>query len=122
MAIKSLPNWVLTGTYPAFYDSESLTAIQQTARLWAKVQELITTYNEFVNTINEKIEEQDDKIDDAVAYMKDNLERILIELFTEAIYNHEIQVDFKLSYDAETEELTFGIESSYIADGDTEVY
>lgn len=120
--IKKLPDWVLTGTYPAFYDHESLTVIQQTARLWAKVQELIEAYNEYVNTIDTKIAEQDGKIDDAVAYMKDNLEQIVTELFREAIYNHEIQVDFKLTYDAETEELTFGIESSYIEDGDTEVY
>ena len=64
MVIKKLPHWVLTDTFPAFYDSESLTAIQQTARLWAKVQELIENYNLFIDTINQHIEEYEQGLKD----------------------------------------------------------
>lgn len=53
--IKHLPHWVLTDLQPAFYDVESGTSLQQTAKLWGKVQELIDLYNEFVTKVNQYI-------------------------------------------------------------------
>lgn len=55
--IKPLPHWCLTDLQPAFYDIESATAVQQTAKLYAKIQELINDYNSFVDEINRSIEE-----------------------------------------------------------------
>ena len=54
--IHRLPHWVLTDKNPAFYDSESLTAVKMTARLYAKMQELVDDYNKFVDIINDEIE------------------------------------------------------------------
>ena len=53
--LKHLPHWVLTDTLPAFYDCESATAIQQTAKIYGKIQELITLYNEFTDNVNRYI-------------------------------------------------------------------
>ena len=53
--IKHLPHWVLTDLQPAFYDVESGTTLQQTARMYAKIQDLIDIYNEFVTKINRYI-------------------------------------------------------------------
>lgn len=53
--IKHLPHWVLTDLQPAFYDVESGTTIQQTARMYSKMEELIDIYNEFVTKINRYI-------------------------------------------------------------------
>lgn len=53
--MKLLPHWVLTDKFPAFYDSESKTAIEQTARLYGAMQELITEYNSFVDSVNTHI-------------------------------------------------------------------
>ena len=55
--LKHLPHWVLTDPQPAFYDCESATAVQQTAKIYAKIQELITEYNNFVRDVNEYITE-----------------------------------------------------------------
>ena len=60
--LQHLPHWVLTDTLPAFYDCESATAIQQTAKLYGKIQELITIYNDFVRDINRYITEFEDGI------------------------------------------------------------
>lgn len=45
--ITFLPPWVETGLQPAFYDKESGTCLQQTSRMYAKVNELIKSYNDF---------------------------------------------------------------------------
>lgn len=45
--IEYLPPWVETGLQPAFYDKESGTVLQQTARMYAKVIELNKAFNDF---------------------------------------------------------------------------
>ena len=57
MFISKLPKWCLVSKFPAFYDFESLTATEQTARLYGKVAELIESYNKYVEEINKVIEE-----------------------------------------------------------------
>lgn len=57
MIIKKLPHWVLTNPSPAFYETEGGTAIEQTALLYKKMEELINNYNEFVTEINNSIDE-----------------------------------------------------------------
>lgn len=60
--LKHLPHWVLTDPQPAFYDCESATAVQQTAKIYAKIQELITIYNDFVRDVNKYITEFEEGI------------------------------------------------------------
>ena len=55
MRIDLLPAWTLTNFQPAFYDSESATVLQQMAKVYAKMQELLRDYNSFVNEINTTI-------------------------------------------------------------------
>lgn len=55
--IEMLPNWRIPDTSPAFYETESATAIEQTAKLYGKVNEMINAYNEFVGNVETLIEE-----------------------------------------------------------------
>lgn len=58
-----LPKWILPGTLPAIYDTESKTIQQQTARVYQKMNELIEDYNAFVDDVNSRITEHNDKMD-----------------------------------------------------------
>lgn len=51
-----LPHWRITDKTPAFYDVESATAIEQTAKLYGAMQSLIDEYNEFVDGVNKDID------------------------------------------------------------------
>lgn len=55
--IAKLPHWCIIEKFPAFNDFESLTAIEQTARVYGKIQELIESYNKYVDEINTVIED-----------------------------------------------------------------
>lgn len=55
MIIK-LPHWVMTDDHPAFYDTESSSAIKMVAKLYYKMQELIEDYNKTVDNINDLID------------------------------------------------------------------
>lgn len=53
--IDILPPWVETGLQPAFYDLESGTVLQQTARMYAKVRELTVAFNQFSEDVSTEI-------------------------------------------------------------------
>lgn len=55
--MKKLPYWCLTDKLPAFYDTESATAIEQTAKVYGAMQTLVDEYNSFAETVNNSIEE-----------------------------------------------------------------
>lgn len=50
-----LPKWVLANHFPALHDFESLTVIEQTARVYGAMQTLINEYNAFAEATNEQL-------------------------------------------------------------------
>lgn len=69
--ITPLPHWVLTNYQSAFYDSESGTVLQALARIYPKIEELITDYNNYVKQIDNIINEfQSGMIDDFECFKK----------------------------------------------------
>ena len=57
MVIRKLPHWVLTDKHPAFYDTESVTAVEQTARVYGKMNEFIDAYNKYIDEFNAAVED-----------------------------------------------------------------
>lgn len=55
--MQLLPKWVLTNKFPSIYDSESKTVLEQTARIYGAMNELITEYNAFADRTNQLITE-----------------------------------------------------------------
>lgn len=55
--INFLPPWVETNIQPAFYDKESGTVLQQTARMYAKVNQLIRKFNELSEEVQSYIQQ-----------------------------------------------------------------
>ena len=70
--IDFLPPWIETGVQPAFYDKESGTVLQQTARMYAKVNELVESVNHQNETIDDYIN-QFNELHDYVHDYFDNL-------------------------------------------------
>ena len=51
-----LPHWNLTDKHPAFYDTESGTATEQTAKVYGAMRELIGEYNKFADELNKALQ------------------------------------------------------------------
>ena len=73
--IELLPPWIETGLQPAFYDKESGTVLQQTSRMYAKVNELIGS----VNHQNEVIAEYIQKFIELTNYVDDYFENLDVQ-------------------------------------------
>lgn len=55
--MKFLPRWCLSNLRPTIYDAESGSVIEQTAKVYGAMNELIEEYNKFADSWNEKIEQ-----------------------------------------------------------------
>lgn len=64
--IDILPPWVETGLQPAFYDLESGTVLQQTARMYAKVRELTEAFNTFTENVTNEVNDFEDRVNATV--------------------------------------------------------
>ena len=62
-----LPPWAETGLQPAFYDVESGTVLQQTARMYNKVNQLTRLFNEFSEATSEEVNAFEREVNDTVA-------------------------------------------------------
>ena len=61
--IKPLPSWAIINRFPGFYEGESLTAIEQTARVYVKMNELIDGYNKYIEQVNAELMELETQTD-----------------------------------------------------------
>lgn len=73
--IDLLPPWVETGLQPAFYDKESGTVLQQTARMYAKVNQVV----ESVNHQNEVVAEYVEKFNELHDYVYDYFDNLDVQ-------------------------------------------
>lgn len=75
--IKRLPNWVLTENNPAFYDTESKTAVEQTAKVYRKMQEVVDVVNEFIDEVNSQLDLSETEAYKQLECFKTNVETIM---------------------------------------------
>ena len=84
--IDVLPPWVETGLQPAFYDLESGTVLQQTARMWAKMREYGVAFTEFTTNVTNEINAFEQNVNDNIEEFEKNVTDTVdeyIEKFTE---------------------------------------
>ena len=101
-----LPKWALVNPFPAVHDFESLTAIQQTARVYGAMNELIKEYNAFADQLNKEIEEFTGSSEKEISEFKESIEtriRCKFELM-DAAYT-KMKVDIATHADTKIEEI-----------------
>lgn len=120
--MNALPKWALANTFPAIHDFESLSVIEQTARIYGAMNQLISEYNKLVEQLEaytgqetEKREEFELKITKVMnefmcsmeQYMKTNLQDTAAQEIRKLIDSGIFSVE--LVYDEETEALNLSI-------------
>lgn len=105
MRINTMPKLVLTGTNPAFYDMDSKTAVEQTAKLYAKVQEIIDACNDFSDALQKEV----DDFTSNQSYDYENYKNGLNKIMHEFIHSIDTKVDTAVHY--MTENLSGAVES-----------
>ena len=77
--VEFLPPWVETGLQPAFYDKESGTVLQQTARMYARVNMLIRMFNKLSKQTKETVEDYIAKFNELYNYVHDYFDNLDVQ-------------------------------------------
>lgn len=84
--LRPLPPIALTNNQPAFYDVESVSAIQMIAKMYDYLQNMVTDYNAFITEVNNEIESfercSDKKYDEFTKCVKDLLDNYIESINT----------------------------------------
>ena len=77
--VEFLPPWVETGLQPAFYDKESGTVLQQTARMYDRVNMLIRMFNKLSKQTKETVEDYIEKFNELYNYVHDYFDNLDVQ-------------------------------------------
>lgn len=77
--VEFLPPWVETGLQPAFYDKESGTVLQQTARMYARVNMLIRMFNKLSKQTKETVEDYINRFNELYTYVHDYFDNLDVQ-------------------------------------------
>jgi hypothetical protein len=77
--VEFLPPWVETGLQPAFYDKESGTVLQQTARMYARVNMLIRMFNKLSKNTKETVENYINQFNELHNYVHDYFDNLDVQ-------------------------------------------
>lgn len=77
--IELLPPWIETGLQPAFYDKESGTVLQQTARMYAKVIELGQGFNTFSANVTDTVNSYITQFNELYTYVHDYFDNLDVQ-------------------------------------------
>lgn len=76
--LQRLPHWGITDSKAAFFDTESVTAIEQTARVYGKINEVVAVMNDFTHTIENAENEHKEQIENNVTELKECMKNRMI--------------------------------------------
>lgn len=88
MRLTILPRWVLTSRRPAFYDTESLSAIEMVAKLYGAMRELQEDYNSYTEELTKTINDFTDEMNTDMNGFKAHIDGVMhdyIEMIDEKI-------------------------------------
>ena len=77
--VEFLPPWVETGLQPAFYDKESGTVLQQTARMYARVNMLIRMFNKLSKNTKTTVEDYVNRFNELYTYVHDYFDNLDVQ-------------------------------------------
>ena len=77
--VEFLPPWIETGLQPAFYDKESGTALQQTARMYARVNMLIRMFNKLSKNTKTTVEDYINRFNELYTYVHDYFDNLDVQ-------------------------------------------
>lgn len=101
--VPFLPPWVETGLQPAFYDAESGTALQQTARMYAKVNQLTRHFNELSENVTNEINTFKTSVNSEIEAFEKNVNDVVDDYIDKFNALHDYVYDYFDNLDVQEE-------------------
>ena len=101
--VPFLPPWVETGLQPAFYDAESGTVLQQTARMYSKVNQLTRHFNEFSADVTNEVNTFETTVNNEIDAFEKNVNDVVDDYIDKFNALHDYVYDYFDNLDVQEE-------------------
>jgi hypothetical protein len=101
--VEFLPPWIETGLQPAFYDKESGTVLQQTARMYARVNMLIRMFNKLSRNTKNEIERFETAVNEDMTQYKHDINETVADYIEKFNQLHDYVHDYFDNLDVQEE-------------------
>lgn len=101
--IDVLPPWVETSLQPAFYDLESGTVLQQTARMWAKMREYGVAFSTFTENVVNEINAFEQNVNDNITQFEHDVNETVDEYISKFTALKDFVEDYFENLDVQEE-------------------
>jgi hypothetical protein len=101
--VEFLPPWVETGLQPAFYDKESGTVLQQTARMYARVNMLIRMFNKLSKNTKTEVERFEEAVNTRVTNFENSVNETVDNYIEQFNQLHDYVQDYFDNLDVQEE-------------------
>jgi hypothetical protein len=101
--VEFLPPWIETGLQPAFYDKESGTVLQQTARMYARVNMLIRMFNKLSKNTKTEVERFETAVNEDMAQYKHDINETVADYIERFNQLHDYVHDYFDNLDVQEE-------------------
>lgn len=101
--VEFLPPWVETGLQPAFYDKESGTVLQQTARMYARVNMLIRMFNKLSKNTKTEVERFEEVVNTRVTNFENSVNATVADYIEQFNQLHDYVHDYFDNLDVQEE-------------------
>ena len=101
--VEFLPPWVETGLQPAFYDKESGSVLQQTARMYARVNMLIRMFNKLSKNTKDEVERFEGVVNDEIEDFEHDTTETVDEYIEKFNQLHDYVYDYFDNLDVQEE-------------------
>lgn len=82
MRINNLPNWCIPDSNPAFYDTDSKSVLDQTAKLYGIIKKLVADYNDYAKELDSGM----DNFEEEIKKLQSEFEEKIIKLVHDYIH------------------------------------
>ena len=88
MRINNLPNWCIPDSNPAFYDTDSKTVLDQTAKLYGIIKKLVADYNEYAKELDDGM----NNFEEEVKKLQSEFETAIIKIVHDYIHAVDLKI------------------------------
>lgn len=101
MRINNLPNWCIPDSSPAFYDTDSKSVLDQTAKLYGIIKKLVADYNDYAKEIDTGMDDLESEVKKLQTELEERITKLIhdyIRMLDDKVKNQDLVIEENIVY------------------------
>lgn len=101
MRINNLPNWCIPDSSPAFYDTDSKSVLDQTAKLYGIIKKLVADYNDYAKELDTGMDDLESEVKKLQTELEERITKLIhdyIRMLDDKVKNQDLVIEENITY------------------------